>query len=117
MRSHAIAPTPLRRFALLGTRGAVEVDDHVVRVRAGVLFHADVPRSAVVSARVVEPRWAGIGVHVVRDGWIVNSTFGKVAEIRFAEPVAARTMGIPVHPRRLLLGVEHADALVADLGW
>lgn len=118
MRSHAIATTPLRRFALLGTRGSVEVDDHVVRVRAGVLFHADIPRSAVVAARVVEPpRWAGVGVHAVRDGWIVNSAFGKVAEVRFHEPVPARTVGIAIHPRRLLLGVQDPDALVADLGW
>lgn len=117
MRSHAIAPTPLRRFALLGSRGSVEVDDAVVRVRAGVLFTADIPRTAIASVRTVTPsHWSGIGVHMIKDGWIVNSGFGDAVELRFHEPVPARTVGIPLHPRRLVLGVTDPDALVADLG-
>lgn len=106
MRTHRIAPL-----------AKVEVDDLTVRVRWGPLFRADIPRTAVASVRTVTPpRWAGIGVHMVRGGWIVNARFGDAAELRFHEPVPARTLGIGIRPKRLLLGVEDPDALVADLG-
>lgn len=106
MRSHPI-----------GIIGNATVDDLTLRVRVGPLFRADVPRRAIVAVRVVRPPlWAGLGVHVIRDGWVVSAGVGEVVEVRFHEPVTAATMGLPVHPRRLLLGVRDPDALVADLG-
>lgn len=117
MRSHQIAPTLVRRLSLLGNRGTVQVDDLAVRIRAGFLFRADIPRTAITAVRTVTPpRWTGIGVHMIKGGWILNSTFGQAVELRFHEPVPARAMGLPIRPGRLLLGVVDPDALVADLG-
>jgi hypothetical protein len=105
------------RTHAIGLSRAVTVDDLTVRVRFGPLFRADIPRSAIAAVRVVRPsRWWGVGVHQIRDGWVVNTRLGQAVELRFHEPVRATFVVAPIHPRRLVLGVADPDALVADLG-
>jgi hypothetical protein len=115
MSTYAI-PGVVGRVATLGSKGRVEVDEDVVRVRMGVAFRADVPREDIRSVRVVKPTLlAGIGVHWWLGAWVVNGRPGPAVELRLARPLRATVLGIPVHPRRILIAVEDPEALVDEL--
>lgn len=91
------------------------VEGSVLRVTWGPFFTATIPRSAITSAQVVDPPWwGGIGVHLVgRRAWLVNTRRGPVVELRFDEPVRARTLGIPLRLERLLVSSLEPEALAA----
>jgi hypothetical protein len=94
---------------------AIGADD--VEVRAGPWFGARFPRRAIVAVEASPSRPWAIGVHTWRGGtWIVNGAASPMACLVLASPVAARTLGIRVHARRIEVSVDDPAALAAALG-
>lgn len=94
---------------------AIGADD--VEVRAGPWFRTRFPRRALVAVEASPPRPWAIGVHTWRNGaWIVNGAASPMACLALAAPVEARTLGIPVHPRRIEVSVDDPEGLAAALG-
>jgi len=96
-------------------RSRIDVDDDTVTVRMGWAFRATIARSAIVRAEPYTGKVWAWGVHGWRGRWLVNgSSEGLVAlEIDPAQP--ARTLGIPVRLRDLMVGVEDVPGFTAAL--
>lgn len=102
---------------LLGGRhGTVTLDDGSVRVRFGLMFRADVPRSAVRGAKRWTGRVGGWGAHGRRGRWLVNGSSRGIVEIQLGSTQRGSMTGLPVKVRELLVSVEDPDGLIAALG-
>jgi hypothetical protein len=104
-------------FTLLGLtsgRSYLELDPELVRVRMGWGFRADVPRSSIRSVRRVRNA-VSIGVHGWRGRWLVNGAAGPLVALAIEPPAPARTLGIPIRLRELIVSVDDPDAVAAEL--
>jgi hypothetical protein len=101
----------------LGARvSGVEVADGTVTVRMGWAFSGAAPAAAVVGAELAPSIGGTRGVHGWGGDWLVNGAGDGMVEIRFAPPMAARTLGIPLKVRRLRVAVADPDELLAQFG-
>jgi len=110
---------PMRALATLfgGRRAGATVTDDAVTVRYGVMFAIDVPRSAVRSAtRVQRTWWWGIGVHGWKHVWVANGSLRDLVRLTLEPAQRARTLGIPVRVRELIVSVQDPDAFIAVVG-
>jgi hypothetical protein len=121
MASFALSYSPLNRVFLallgLGPRSSgIDVEGDTVRVRMGWAFRAEIPRSAIRSARVESGLpFLGWGVHGWRGRWLVNGSSRGLVRIDLDPAQRARVTGVPVRLRELWISVERPDELVAVL--
>ena len=114
-----ISQTPaFRTLATLfgGRHGMVTLDDATVRVRFGVMFRVEVPRSAVRDAKRWTGRVGGWGAHGRRGRWLVNGSSRGIVQIQFNSTQRGSMTGLPVKVAELLVSVEDPYGLVAALG-
>jgi hypothetical protein len=114
-----ISQTPaFRALATLfgGRHGTVTLDDATVRVRFGLMFRAEVPRSAVRDAKRWTGRVGGWGAHGRRGRWLVNGSSRGIVQIQLNSTQRGSMTGLPVKVTELLVSVEDPDGLVAALG-
>ncbi len=107
---------PLLSVLGLGPRySSVRLDADALHVRMGWGFEASVPRSAISNVRRGRAS-LGIGVHAdLRGGWLVNGSLRGIVWMDLDPPARGRSMGIRVRIRRLGVGVDDPDRLVAEL--
>lgn len=104
-------------FGMTSGTSGVSIGDDRVEVRAGPWFRTRFPRPQLVAVEASPARPRAIGVHTWRDGtWIVNGAAAPMARLVLAGPVDARTLGFPVHPRRIEVSVDDPAALADALG-
>jgi hypothetical protein len=99
-----------------GRHGTVTLDDASLRVRFGVMFRAEVPRSAVRGATRWTGRIGGWGAHGRRGRWLVNGSSRGIVQIQLDPTQQGSMTGLPVKVTELLVGVDDPDGLVAALG-
>ena len=99
-----------------GRHGTVTLDNASVRVRFGVMFRAEVPRSAVRGAKRWTGRVGGWGAHRRRGRWLVNGSSRGIVQIQLDSTQPGSMTGLPVKITELLVSVEDPDGLVAALG-
>ena len=100
----------------LGPRySKLELDDDALHVRMGWGFDGSVPRTSISNPRRGRAM-LGIGVHTdLRGGWLVNGSLRGIVSMDVDPPARGRSMGIQVRVRRLAVGVDDPDALIAAL--
>jgi len=98
-----------------GGHGAVEVTADDVQVRFGAMFRADVPRSAVRSARPATGPVLGWGAHGWRGRWLVNGSSSGRVTIEIDPVQRAWVTGVPVKLRELTVSVDDPDSFLAAL--
>jgi hypothetical protein len=104
-------------FAALGiTPGSsyLDVAPDLVCVRMSWAFRADVPRPSIRAVRRVRNS-VSIGVHGWGGRWLVNGAAGPLVAVAIDPPAPARTLGLPVRLRELIVSVEDPAALIAEL--
>jgi hypothetical protein len=107
--------TPLLIAVGMAPKAAyVDIGATSVRVRMGLGFRAEFPRTSIRSPRRVPDRLS-IGVHGWRGGWLVNGARGPLVAFSLDPPARARVYGVPVRLAELALSVDDPDALVAEL--
>ena len=92
----------------------LDIGPESVRVRMGVGFRVDFPRTCVRSPHRF-PNRISIGVHGGRGGWLVNGAHGPLVAFGLDPPSRARVYGVPVKLRELTVSVDDPDALIAQL--
>lgn len=128
-----VRPPTSRRFAVdyyswsrvlfsLGGHGpkvtAVDVSADVIRVRAGWVFQADVPRSSITRAyRRSNPWWNVGGTQTDMLGsWAVSGAYRNIVALDLDPKARGRLFSfIPVSIRRLLMSLEEPDAFLAAI--
>jgi hypothetical protein len=93
----------------------VTVDGHRLQVRMGWMFRAEVPLTSVTEARPHTGFVGGIGVHGGRGWWLVNGGIKGIVDITIHPPAQARVLGVRARLRRLQVGVEAPEELLAVL--
>jgi len=97
-------------------RAWVEVDDDTVQVRMSWGFSADIPRSSVTGARMLDGRTPlSIGVHGWRGRWLVNGSRMGLVVIDIDPPTKAKVGPVTVSLRELTVSVDDPEELVAAL--
>ena len=92
----------------------LDIGPEMVRVRMGIGFRAQFPRSSIHLPRHI-PNKISIGVHGGRGGWLVNGAHGPLVALALNPPCRARLYGFSVALRELVVSVEDPDALIARL--
>ena len=109
----------MRALATLfgGRHARATVTDDGLVVRYGVMFSVDVPLTAVRSAtRAERTWWWGIGVHGWKHVWVANGSQRDLVRLTLDPEQRARTLGIPVRVRELIVSVQDPDAFIAAVG-
>jgi hypothetical protein len=106
----------MRLLGLTRTGSWVEVGDGMLRARMGWAFRLAVPVEHVRRAQRYGGRVWSSGVHGWRGRWLVNGSSSGLVRIDLNPPASARTMGLPITVRELLVSVDDPDDLVAALG-
>lgn len=110
---------PMRALATLfgGRHARATVTDDALSVRYGVMFSVDVSLTAVRSAtRAERTWWWGIGVHGWKHVWVANGSQRDLVRLTLDPEQRARTLGIPVRVRELIVSVQDPDAFIAAVG-
>lgn len=105
-------------FSVLGAGpqfSGVTVDGERLRVRMGWMFQAEVPLSSVAGVEPYTGFVGGIGVHGWRGWWLVNGGTKGIVDITIDPPARARVLGVGVRLKRLQVGVESPEELLAAL--
>lgn len=110
---------PLFSVMAAGPRfSGVTVDGDRLRVRMGWMFQAEVPLGSIGEVKRYTGLVGGIGVHGWRGWWLVNGGTKGIVDIAIDPPAKARVLGVPVKLKRLQVGVEAPEELLAALsGW
>jgi hypothetical protein len=120
MTSYAMPrPNPLAKVVLVligSPHGSVELDETTLRVRLGLGFQGEVPRSAITSAVRDTGREISIGAHGWRGRWLVNTSTRGLVRLTIEPPGKGRCLGIPVVLRELRVSLDDPDAFLRDLG-
>jgi hypothetical protein len=92
----------------------IDVSPTTVDVRMGWVFHAAIPRGAIVSASEYHKRVpVTIGVHGSRGRWTLNGASTGLVEIVLDPPVRARAWWVAnVALSRLIVSVEDPQRLI-----
>ena len=93
----------------------VTVDGDRLLVRMGWMFRAEVPRSSITDVKRHKGLVGGIGVHGGRGWWLVNGGIKGIVEITIDPPAQARVLGVRARLKRLQVGVESPEGLMAAL--
>ena len=97
-------------------RSFVSVSGDTVAVRMGWAFRSDIPRSAIVSARLDEDRVWGWGVHGWRGRWLVNGSSDGLVRLDLDPAVATRVVGpFKVSLEMLRISVDEPEELLGEL--
>jgi len=104
--------TPL----LAGPRNStVRVDESVVMVKMGAggwAFRAEVPRSSIEEATLVNgPVWAW-GAHGWRHRWLVNGSSKGLVRLTIAPRAPGRCLMIPLHIGELTLSLAEPEEFI-----
>jgi len=120
MTSYAMPrPNPFARVALVligSPHGTVELDAHTLRVRLGLGFQGEVPRSSITAAVRDNRREISIGAHGWRGRWLVNTSTRGLVRLTIEPPAKGRCVGIPVVLRELRVSLVDPDAFLRELG-
>jgi len=93
----------------------VTVDGDRLLVRMGWMFRAEVPRSSITGAKPHKGFVGGIGVHGGRGWWLVNGGIKGIVDITIDPPARARVLGVRARLKRLQVGVQSPEELLAVL--
>ena len=106
----------LAPFGVTEERAFVQVGERELRVCFGPLFDYRFPLAAVETVKPTRwPLWAGIGPRVNFRGMVAFiGAYEKAVEVRFKERQRLR-MVVPVPCDRLIVSLEHPEALIAAL--
>jgi hypothetical protein len=99
-----------------GRHGVITLDDATVQIRFGLMFRAEVPRSAVLDAKRWTGRVGGWGAHGRHGRWLVNGSSRGIVQIQLNSTQRGSMTGLPVKVTELLVSVEDPNGLVAALG-
>ena len=98
-------------------RTSVRLEAGALHVRYGRLFRIDVPSGSVESARRLDLRPFGWGVHVLGDGWLVNGSRDGIVCVRFSSPIKPAKAPLFAWPvRSLSLSLEDPEGFLTALG-
>ncbi|MEZ5251788.1 MAG: hypothetical protein R2713_22050, partial [Ilumatobacteraceae bacterium] len=78
-------------------------------------FHARFPRSTVREATADTHRYLSRGVHGWGGRWLVNGAGTGLVRIALDPVQQARTLGVKVKLRELIVNVDDPDALIGAL--
>jgi hypothetical protein len=99
-------------------RTTIRVADGTLHIKHGWAFGLDVPLQDVRSARRVDGRRCGWGVHTLGDIWVVNGSRDGMVELTFDRPFTSGTVQRMMkwaEVRSLLISVTEPDAFIALL--
>jgi hypothetical protein len=100
-------------FPLAFGRPTAAVDEGFVRVRMGLLGHADVPVGRVARIGTMRwPWWGGVGARLGKGLVAFVAAPGEAAVLELTEPIAVRAP-LPWTTRRLVVGAEDLEGFVA----
>jgi len=105
-------------LSVLGTGprfSGVTVDGDRLLVRMGWAFRAEVPLSSITEVKRHKGFVGGIGVHGGRGWWLVNGGIKGIVDITIDPPAQARVLGVRTRLRRLQVGVQSPEELMAVL--
>jgi len=95
----------------------VILSDDALRVRMGIWFHVEVPRSSIKGAGRYRDVWWAIGAHTdFNGGWLVNGSSKGIVFLDIDPRQPGRGIGFRTSVRRLGLGLEDPDGFLAALG-
>jgi len=115
LRYGALAKHLLNLVASGPARSGVAVRDTDLTIVMGRSFTGHSSRAAVVSARTLTDTVVARGVHGWRGDWIVSGAGDGIVELRFAPPMKARVLALPVSIERLRVSIEDPTGFVAAL--
>ena len=93
----------------------LHVDERELRLRMGWGFAATVPRANITGATHRPDGTPNRGAHGWRGRWLVNGSSKGLVSIAIDPPVRARTLGVPIRLRELIVSVDAPDDLVTAL--
>ena len=102
-------------LALGGRSASIDVGATDVEVRYGPWFHARFPLGAVGDVAPDTHRYLSRGVHGWRGRWLVNGAGTGLVRITLDPVQQARTLGVKVKLRELIVNVDDPAALIAAL--
>jgi hypothetical protein len=105
-------------FSVMGAGprfSGVTVDADRLRARMGWMFKAEVPLSSIIEVKPHHGFVGGIGVHGGRGWWLVNGGMKGIVDITIDPPAQARVLGVRARLKRLAVGVQAPEELVAAL--
>ena len=98
------------------SKAFVDLDPIEVRVHMGWAFDARFERSAISAIAPVTKRPSSRGAHGSMGRWLVNGSPEGILVMDLDPPQRARTMGIPVKLRQIMVSFEDPDAFRAAIG-
>lgn len=102
------------KVLLIGPKSQEILIDHAnLKLRMGWAFQTTVPLTSIITARPVERRVYGWGVHGWRGKWLVNGSSSGLVEIHIDPAERAWSGPIPIKLRRLTVSVTEPEQFAA----
>lgn len=96
----------------------VELSGETVSVRAGWVFHAEIPQTSVVRVSRCENPWWNIGGTQtdLRGSWAVSGSYRQIVALDLDSRTRGRVFSlVPISLRRVLLSLDDPDGFLAEV--